>query len=202
MSMKLLTLTFLGLLVWSQNVVGDLLALQPLSMFRDGEFSPLGYALFALLAAIGALPLLAHYNAGRHGCAAVFALGLGLLLLVAATPSLNPLHETASILLLLLLFTFYAGMLIAAQTNWLYGHLVMPILLLPLLALGYGPWQKGLIVYLLLVINVDWHLCRGWPTPFRKRRAAPAFRRRVVYVVAPGKSWVRHKMVGGTSYAT
>jgi hypothetical protein len=151
---KLLTLTFLGLLVWSQNVVGDPLALQPLSMFRDGDFRPVGYALFALLAAIGTLPLLAHYHAGRLGNAGVFALGLGLLLVVAATPSLNPLHEAASILLLLLLFAYYAGALIAAQTNWLYLHMVVPILLMPLLSWGYGPWQKGLIVYLHTLRNV------------------------------------------------
>ncbi len=200
--MKLLTLTFLGLLVWSQNVVGDPLALQPLSMFRDGDFRPVGYALFALLTAIGVLPLLAHYCAGRYGSAAVFALGLGMLLVVVATPSLNPLHEAASILLLLLLFAYYAGALTAARSFWLYMHLVVPILLLPLLAWGYGPWQKGLIVYLLLVINVDWHVCGAWPSPFSKRRASRAIRRRVVYVVEAGKSWARRQGVGGASYAT
>ncbi|MCI0642888.1 MAG: hypothetical protein L0Y72_21455 [Gemmataceae bacterium] len=200
--MKLLTLTFLGLLVWSQYLVGDPLASQPLSMFRDGDFRPVGYALFALLTAIGALPLLSHYIAGRYGSAAVFALGLGFLLVVVATPSLNPLHEAASTLLLLLLFTYYAGALTAARSGWLFLHMAVPILLLPLLAWGYGPWQKGLIVYLLLVINIDWHVCGAWPSPFGKRRRSRALRRRVVYVVAPGKSWNRHKHIGGASYAT
>lgn len=199
--MKLLTIAFLGLLFWSQCSVDPNLAVQPLSMFRDGEFPSIGYALFALLLAIGAQMALAQYRMENAGSAVVFALAVCLLLLVAVTPTFNAWHEAGAACLLLLLLAYYAGLLILAQTGWLYLHLAMPLMLTPLLGVGYGPWQKALIVYLLLAINIHWH----WLTPARlrcsnNRRHGESLRRRVVYVVEAGKSWTRRSSNIGTSY--
>ena len=199
--MKLLSLIFVGLLSWAQFVVGAELADKPLSMFRDGDFGVLGYALFALLLAIGALMAAALHRAERRGEARVFVLAVLLLFVVLVTPSLNSaLHETGAAFLLCLLIGYYAIHLAIAQSGWLYFHLVAPIALLPLAGLGYGPWQKGLIVYLVLVINIHWQLL----APIRERperscRRVPSLRRRVVYVIEPSKIWERRERLNGTS---
>jgi hypothetical protein len=196
--MKLLSVGFLGLLVWSQAIVGPELSLRPLSMFRDGDYGVVGYALFAVLCVIGIVMLTAQRRAERYGGTAAFAIALALLLIVAATPSLHPVHEAAAAVLLFTLFAYYAGLLILAERIWLYLHLAMPLGLVPLLSWGYGPWQKGVIVYLLLVINVHWHLLQaGTSQPHRARPAA--LRRRVVYVVEPGEMWGRRKQLSGSS---
>lgn len=198
-AMKLLSVAFLGLLIWSQQVAGRELSEQPLSMFRDGDFRAVGYALFALLLAIGVLMINAKQRARHVGAAVVFGLALMLLLVVVATPSLHAVHESAATGLLFLLFGYYAGLLILAQTGWLYLHLAVPIVLTPLLIGGYGPWQKSLIVYLLLLINIDWHLLNAMsPLRSRSHGRGPALRRRVVYVVEEGKSWPRREHLGSS----
>jgi len=200
--MKLLSLLFLGLLLWSQQVAGRELSERPLSMFRDGEFGPLGYALFALLMCIGVLMLHAQVRARHVGAVVVFGLAVMFLMVVVATPSLDAGHDAAATSLLLLLLGYYAGLLILARTNWLYLHLAVPLLLTPLLAGGYGPWQKGLIVYLLVVINIHWHVLRDMsplrPTRRPAPRREPALRRRTVYVVEPGKAWTRREQLGSS----
>ena len=200
--MKPLSIAFLGLLFWSQGLAGEL-ADKPLSMFRDGEFQIVGYALFALLLAIGALMAATLQRRGHSGEAAVFASALALLLIVVATPSLNAAHETAAALLLLTLFIYYAGQLASVRSGLVFIHLLMPVALVPLLGIGYGPWQKGLIVYLLVVINIHWHLLPQLAQ--RQPRAAArggSLKRRVVYLVEPGKAWGRQKVRGHTSFAT
>jgi hypothetical protein len=201
--MKLLSLIFVGLLSWAQVVGGAELADKPLSMFRDGDCGAVGYALFALLLAIGALMAAALNRVGRRGEAGVFVLAVVLLFVVLATPSLDSaLHETGAAALLCLLFGYYAIQLVLAQSNWLYFHLCLPIALAPLLGLGYGPWQKGLIVYLVLVINIHWQLLPAIHSrPARARRRTPSLRRHVVYVVEPGRLWERRKRLDGTSCA-
>ena len=198
--MKLLSLVFLTLLAWSQMVVGDHLTDMPLSMFRDGEFRIVGYALFALLLAIGAIMVAALRRANRAADAAVFAFVLALLMVVVATPSLNAWHEAGAALLLLTLFGYYAGRLVLARSSLLYFHLVMPLALTPLVGLGYGPWQKGIIVYLLLLINIHWHLFERNASQSRlPAGSAAAQRRRVVYVVEAGQAWRRRRRLGSTS---
>jgi hypothetical protein len=199
--MKLLSLIFVGLLFWAQFAVGEELAVKPLSMFRDGDFGVVGYALFALLLAIGALMAAALHRAERRGEARVFVLAVFLLFVVLVTPSLNSaLHETGAAFLLCLLFGYYAIRLMIAQSGLLYCHLALPIALVPLLGLGYGPWQKGLIVYLVLAINIHWQLLAPIrERPERGRRRVPALRRRVVYVIEPSKMWERRERLNGTS---
>lgn len=201
--MKLLSLIFVGLLFWSQVVVGAELADKPLSMFRDGDFGVVGYTLFALLLAIGALMAAALHRAGRPGEARVFVIAVLLLLVVLVTPSLDSaLHETGAAFLLCLLFGYYAIQLVLAQSGWLYLHLAMPIALVPLLSLGYGPWQKGLIVYLVLIINIHWQLLPPIQArSARGRRRVPSLRRRVVYVIEPSRAWERRERLTGTSCA-
>src|SRR5262245_47486365 len=105
--MKPLTITFVGLLVWSQSAAGEQLTSRPLSMFRDGEYSAVGYALFALLLAMGSLMMQRLQRLGRHGEAYVFAAATALLAVVATTPSFNAWHECSAILLMLTLFAYY-----------------------------------------------------------------------------------------------
>jgi hypothetical protein len=199
--MKLLSLIFVGLLFWSQVVVGAELADKPLSMFRDGDFGVVGYTLFALLLAIGALMATALQRAERRGEARVFFLAVFLLFVVLATPSLDSaLHETGAAFLLCLLFGYYAIHLVIAQSGWLYFHLALPVALVPLLGLGYGPWQKGLIVYLVLVINIHWQLLPPIQSrSARGRRRVPSLKRRVVYVIEPSRTWERRERLTGTS---
>jgi hypothetical protein len=195
--MKLLSVTFLGLLIWSQQVAGRPLSDLPLSMFRDGEFGVLGYTLFALLLVIGVLMLHAQIRLRRFGAIVVFGLALAFLIVVVATPSLDADHNACATLLLFRLFGYYAGLLILAETGWLYAHLAVPLALTPLLAGGYGPWQKGLIVYLLVLINIHWHVLRSIPHSATRRRS-PALRRRTVYVVETGKAWTRREQLGSS----
>ena len=199
--MKLLSVLFLGLLIWAQQVAGRQLAEQPLSMFRDGEFRAVGYALFGLLMSIGVLMFQAQVRARHVGAIVVFGLALVFLTVVVATPSLDANHDACATSLLLLLFAYYAGLLICAETSWLwlYVHLAVPLLLTPLLAGGYGPWQKGLIVYLLVLINIHWHLLPNMsPLGRQARRPSPALRRRTVYVVESGKVWTRREQMGSS----
>jgi hypothetical protein len=197
--MKLLSFAFLGLLVWSQHAAGRQLSEQPLSMFRDGEYRAVGYALFGLLLAIGILMLHAQVRARHVGAVIVFGLALVFLVVVVATPSLDATHDACATTLLFLLFVYYAGLLILAQTSWLYAHLAVPLMLMPLLAGGYGPLQKGLIVYLLVLINIHWHLLEGMsPLRHRERQRGPALRRHVIYVVEDGKAWTRRERLGSS----
>src|SRR5687767_9353683 len=104
--MKLLSFTFLVLLIWSQQVAGRELSERPLSMFRDGEFGIVGYALFGLLLAIGVLMLHAQVRARHLGAVVVFGLALAFLIVVVATPSLDATHDACATALLFLLFVY------------------------------------------------------------------------------------------------
>jgi len=198
--MKVLSIAFFGLLLWSQNAAGPELSAQPLSMFRDGEFRAVGYALFGLLMSIGVLMLHAQVRARHVGAVMVFGLALVFLIVVVATPSLDATHDACATALLFLLFVYYAGLLILTRTSfWLYVHLAAPLILMPLLAGGYGPLQKGLIVYLLVLVNIHWHVLQNMsPLGHGARQPSPPLRRRTVYVVETGKAWNRRERLGSS----
>src|ERR671931_679182 len=98
--MKLTTLAFLVALLLAHSVGDtDKRFDQPLSMFRDGQDGQarwLGYVLFALLLLSGGLLIRAFYRAGRVVDAVVSGFAAALLVVVAATPSLNGDHEFCS----------------------------------------------------------------------------------------------------------
>jgi hypothetical protein len=164
-------------------------------MFRDGPRWLWGYALFAQLALIGGLMAVALLRADRPGGASLFSLGVVLLGVIVATPSDGEFHFLCSLLLLLLLYVYYAVLLHLAETPWRYVHWVMPVALALLTAFqSYGLWQKAFIVYFVLTIAIHRHLLSQ---PIPKRSAArrwgpaPPLRKRVVYVLEEGKEWGR-----------
>jgi hypothetical protein len=121
-----------------------------------------------------------------------------LLVVVAATPSLNGDHELCSFFLLALLYGYYAALLYSSRSIWLVAHLPVPVALLLLTrAHSFGLWQKGLILYFLLASTIQHHFLTQWlPPPHRKagartpRRSIPS-RHRVVFNVQPGRAWAR-----------
>jgi hypothetical protein len=170
---------------------------QPLSMLRDGPRWPWGYGLFGLLELIGALMALAMWRAGRSFEAGYFAVGVLLLAVITVTPSDDGFHFFCSLVLLFLLYTYYAVRLHLAETGWRYAHWVMPLVLALLTACqSYGLWQKAFIVYFVLAITAHHHLLgRPLPRPAAPRGwgPAPPLRKRVVYVLEDGEAWVRRR---------
>src|SRR6266496_242844 len=110
--MKPASLVFFFLLLVAHGMVysGRLLA-QPLSLFRDGDRSWLGYALFDLLLLIGLLYTVALLRSGREGEAGISLLAVLLLVVVVLTPSRESFHLLCSFLVFLLLFVYYALLL-------------------------------------------------------------------------------------------
>jgi hypothetical protein len=199
--MKLASLTFLAILVLA-HLAGDLaesVAL-PLSMFRDGAYRPLGCLLFVLLLGIAALMLATLHRAGLYGSAALLGMVALFLLLVAVTPSTDGFHVFCSFVVLALLFSYYAVMLRGVGLVWMWAHLTVPLVLVVATHChSYGLWQKSLIVYFLLAVNVQHFLLsrrrphRGSARQGRRLAGTRSVRRRVVYVLEPGRSWARSR---------
>jgi len=201
--MKLASLAFVAVLLIA-HLAGDpgerlaRLAL-PLSMFRHGSYGFFGCLLFGLLLVIAGLMLSRLHRACLHGDACVLGVVTTFLLLVAVTPSDNGFHIFGSFAVLALLFCYYAAVLHGEGAVWMWGHLAFPVLLvLGTRCHSYGLWQKSLIVYFVLAVNVQhWMLSRGRTTLSATRRGrhdSPGghLRRRVVYVVETGQSWSRN----------
>jgi hypothetical protein len=178
----------------------------PLSTFRDGPYRPYGILLFLLLLLIAGQMLRSLHRAGRDGSACFLGLVALFLLLVALTPSENGFHLFCSLVVLVLLYVYYAAMLSEISLVCLGGHLLVPLLLVGLTQFhSYGLWQKGLIVYFLVAANVQHaFLSPGWPrsrkrVSARRQMESGPSRRRVVYVVGPGKDWARKRTADSTS---
>jgi hypothetical protein len=199
--MKAATLAFLFALLLALGPGGNVDPYhQPLSMFRDGPRWLLGYTLFALLALIGALMVVAFFTTGRHFDAGLFSLGAFLLAIIAVTPSESGFHFLCSLALFFLLYAYYAVLLHWAVSAWRFVHWLMPLTLALVTGFqSYGLWQKVFIVYCVLAITVHHHLLTCWiPKPKPSGggrgvgRAAP-LRKRVVYVVEDGEAWDRRR---------
>src|SRR5262249_40015410 len=155
--------------------------------------SALGYVLFALLMLIGAFPIATLLRARRGIEAGVLVLAALLLGVVAATPSLNAFHEFCSLVLLGLLYSYYALLLYHWDGRWLWVHLPIPmVLVLATRAHSFGLWQKSLIVYFVLAANIHFHVLARWlparaPVDRGAFRPGRSQRRKVVFVVEPGR---------------
>src|SRR5688500_2189915 len=95
------TALFVALLVVAHRLDRDAWD-KPLSLFRDGPYPALGYALFGLLLLVGVLHVRLYWRAGRWRDTFSPAVALVLLAVVGATPSMDGLHMIASFLLLAL----------------------------------------------------------------------------------------------------
>jgi hypothetical protein len=194
--MKLASLAFVSVLLIA-HLSGDpaeTLAL-PLSMFRDGAYAFYGYVLFGLLLVIACLMLSGLHRAGREVDAVLLGVVAVFLLLVAVTPSLNDWHGLCSFVVIGLLYCYYAAVLHREGAVWMWLHLALPVLvLLGIRCHSYGLWQKSMIVYFVLAVNVQhWLLSRGRaaldvPRPGRTGGLRP---KRVIHVIEADRSWSR-----------
>jgi hypothetical protein len=200
--MKPATCVFLALLFYAHTAgASDEILGQPLSVFRDGAGGLLGYTLFTSLLVVGGFMIAALARLRRPLDVGVFGLAALLLVVVAATPSLGSFHLFCSLLLLLLLYCYYGLLLRLAETWWLIPHLLVPFaLLLATQCHSFGAWQKSLILYFVLAVNVHFHLLCGWPggrpapAAARASRRASPLRRKVVFQLNPGGNcWARRK---------
>ena len=196
--MKLASLAFVAVLLIA-HLVGDSdesLAL-PLSMFRDGAYSIFGYLLFGLLLVISGL-MVNRLWCARRADSLILGVATLFLILVAVTPSTDGFHILFSIVVIGLLFGYYATVLNGEGTAWMCAHLALPILLLLGIRFhSYGLWQKSLIVYFVLAVNVQhWMLSRdrmAIDAPRRGRDGSGGLppRRRTVYVAEVDPRWPR-----------
>jgi hypothetical protein len=184
----------------------DRLLAQPLSVFRDGDEGWLGYELFGLLLLIATLYTAALTRADRQAEALVSGLASVLLLMVVLTPSLDAVHHLSSALLFLLLFGYYALLLYRVGSPWFIAHLTVPLALA--LATGfhsYGIWQKTFILYFVLASVVHCHvLPRGMPASAARAprpQRGQTVRRRKVFSLEPGRSWMRRGAAANSSSA-
>jgi hypothetical protein len=91
-----------------------------------------------------------------------------------------------------LVFGWYALRLYRVSSPWLVVHLAVPLLLAVHTASSYGVWQQTIIVYFLLVANIDCLLATGrlslpGPDDFERKP-----RRRARGTYAPRVIWSRN----------
>jgi hypothetical protein len=188
--MVIATALFLVLLAAAH--VGDPDAVdRPLSLFRE-ERPAVGYSLFGLLALVGGLHLRTYYRLGLRRELFAPVASVVLLAVVALTPSPDTGHTVAALVLLGLVFGWYALRLYRVASPWLVAHLAVPLLLAVHLASSYGVWQKLVVMYFLLAANIDCLLATGrlnlpGPDDFNRKR-----RRRSRGEYAPRVIWKRN----------
>lgn len=184
--MRLLSATFVLMLAYAHRG-GDLLH-QPLSIFRDGEQRLIGGMLFLLLLAIGTILIRKLIRLRGYVGGFVVAVALTLLLIVAVTPSWGEIHHLCAFGLLGLVGFYYTMWLNLEKRHWLWPHLLLTTVIVWGAAFdSYGLWQKGFILYLVLLINVQFSFLRRIPEnrgvqyTLYSGEYPPAVRRQVVY---------------------
>lgn len=146
---------------------------KPMSLFRDGADSTLGYWLFSLLLASGAVLMQLLVRLRWWLDAGVILFAFVLLAIVASTPSTDVFHLCIAMLLLLLLYLYFAFLFYRLESRWFWVHLVAPVLIVLLTRLhSYGLWQKSLIVYYLAAMNAQYYACAGWLRASRQERSS------------------------------
>lgn len=176
--MKPLAAAFAVLLAVAHAGGGDEQYARPLSLFRDADPPVVGYTLFGLLAAVGAWYAVTLARCRLPAHTATTGAAVVLLAAVAATPSFGADHFVYSMLLLGLLFLYFAVLLFSAKSFWLFAHLAVPTALVMATKVhSYGAWQKGIIVYFVAAVAVHHHLLTR-----QGRRAGPRRRRERVTV--------------------
>src|SRR5205085_5057965 len=124
----------------------------------------------ALLFLMGVGQVRAYRVLGHRDAVWVPVVALVLLTVVALTPSWDADHGVASLLLLLVIFVYYFARLYAADSPWLFAHVAVPVVVFLVTAatFSYGIWQKGLIVYFVVAVNLD--CLAAIPKPAARRR--------------------------------
>jgi hypothetical protein len=170
---------------------------RPLSQFRDGHDGWLGYAMFFLLLLMGVQYTVVLVRSRMEAEAFISGLGVSLILIVSLTSSSGAFHLLTSLLLLLILFSFFGSLIRRAGNPCLWLHLTVPVLLVFATRFhSYGLWQKSLIVYFILAAVFHVHILqRNLQNPREARRDQPR-KRRKVYQLEPGPVWQRRKQRG------
>lgn len=150
--MRLASLAFV-LILAGLSLQGELSS--PLSTFRDGPYRAWGFALFGLLTFIGLTWLWTLIRTRSVSELIAVAPALPLLGFVALTESMDGWHVLASFVLLGWLLLFFAAKLQEEDSWLLHLHLAMPVVIaLTIQFQSFGLWQKSLIAYFVLAINM------------------------------------------------
>lgn len=128
---------------------------QPLSTFRDGPYRAWGYGLFGLLTFIGLNWIWTLIRTRNSSDLVGVVPALPLLAFVALTESMDGWHLFASFVLLGWLLLFFAAKLWEEENWWVFAHLLTPIAIaLTIQFHSFGLWQKSLIAYFVVLINM------------------------------------------------
>ena len=96
--------------------------------------------------------------------AAIYSISTTLLAVVATTPSYSELHMFCALVVMGLMFLYFAVLLYASdQWFWLTIHLTTPSMAMMATGLeSYGIWQKAIIVYILLGTVIHQGVLARW----------------------------------------
>ena len=159
--MKLAAAAFFAALIYAHALAPAETIPLPLSLFRDGPFQSLGYALFAVLALIAVIYIADLVRFGQPGEAAAAGFVVVLIAAIALTPSLGLTHGAAAAAVLAGLFAYFALLLSRSGSPLKLVHLAMPLLILAVTQFhSYGLWQKSLIAYFVAAATIHHHLVR------------------------------------------
>lgn len=127
----------------------------PLSEFRDGPFRLWGFVLFGLLIFIGGSWIKTMVRVRDPSDLLAVVPGISMLGFAAVTESWDFWHLVCSLVLFGWLLLFFTLKLLEAESLFAFPQLMMPALLV-LIVRGhsFGLWQKMLIVYFVIAINI------------------------------------------------
>lgn len=172
--MRLASIAFFLILAGLHGSEGTLS--QPLSTFRDGPQRTWGFALFGLLTFIGLNWIWTLIRTRSTSELVGVVPALPLLGFVALTDSRDGWHLAASFVLLGWMLLFFAAKL-WEEENWLvFLHLLMPIAIgLTIRFHSFGLWQKSLIAYFVVLINMHdlLRLCEHETKPLTRPGRVP-----------------------------
>ena len=193
--MKIAAIAFFALLVYA-HVVGGLEATlpRPLSMFRDGEFVALGYAMFCALAVVGIVYSLTLLRLAEPIDAANAGAAIVVLLIVAATPSNSRVHVNCAFILLSSVFAYNAILLYQAAQPLMLVHLCVPIVLVVVIGFhSYGVWQKTMISYFVIAAVVHHHVLVHAARVPAATEPDVCDKQRPAHRVEQGREWRRNR---------
>ncbi|HQR07440.1 MAG TPA: hypothetical protein PLN21_11490 [Gemmatales bacterium] len=151
------TLLFLITLLTGHGYAGWDEALKvPFSQWRDGPYYIFGYIHFALSLACSLLILVLIFRQGHRGEILTGFCIVLLLIVVIVTPSHDVFHRYSSYVLFLMLMSYYTWVLWRWHPRYVMVHLAI-LLALALLTTwhSYGFWQKTLVLYVLVLMNIQ-----------------------------------------------
>jgi len=118
-----------------------------------------------------------------------------MLLAIAATPSFDPFHVLISLLLPLLFHAFYLGVLYFELSSWMFLHLFVPLLLLFGIQFhSFGAWQKGMMIYYVLLANLHYSVLPHPVGRKARKRSTSKINRDLERLIAQG--WIDRRESG------